>query len=73
MINTVRRFDKTKPYDAVNTIDGRPRLAFLSTVESFYCTKRLTICYYMHVLLYVLGHVFGEPEIINERLEPGIW
>lgn len=20
-----------------------------------------------------LGHVFGEPEIINERLEPGIW
>lgn len=51
MINTVRRFDKTKPHDTVNTIDGRPRLAFLSTVESFYCTKRLTICYYMHVLL----------------------
>lgn len=51
MINTVRRFDKTKPHDTVNTIDRRPRLAFLSTVESFYCTKRLTICYYMHVLL----------------------
>lgn len=39
MINTVRRFDKTKPHDTVNTIDRRPRLAFLSTVESLLYKK----------------------------------
>lgn len=39
MINTVRRFDKTKPHDTVNTIDGRLRLAFLSTIGSFTVQK----------------------------------
>lgn len=32
-------------------------------------SQYVTTCMYY----YVLGHVFGEPEIINERLEPGIW
>ena len=24
-------------------------------------------------LLFILGHKFEEPEVINDRLEPGIW
>lgn len=65
MINTVRRFDKTKPHDTVNTIDGRPRLAFLSTTGSFYCTKRPTICYYMNVLLFFRSRVWRTRD--NQR------
>lgn len=65
MINTVRRFDKTKPHDTVNTIDGRPRLAFLSATGSFYCTKRPTICYYMNVLLFFRSRVWRTRD--NQR------
>lgn len=65
MINTVRRFDKTKPHDTVNTIDGRPRLAFLSTIGSFYCIKRPTICYYMNVLLFFRSRVWRTRD--NQR------
>ena len=30
------------------------------------------ICLFL-IAIFLTGHVFNSPEVVNERLEPGIW
>ena len=46
-------------------------LVNLTLIESFSNLFKSFITYYIFIM--IIGHIFDEHEIINDKLEPGIW